>query len=240
MRHRGSENPERTVGGCCDNERVSDASAGTRVFTGDDVLDWLRGTHGRAVAANLLRHRGFGSGPRVADLIDDVLGEATLGVLGRMARPEPLEVGSPGAYGTTVIRSVVRLLVRGRDVALEDVAEPAELDPDPVDPFAGDEVRAVLEQMPAPPWLTSAALTYLVHLMFPGVVPDGVPRPKAGSNADQARCWPALWFAGERDLFPNAGEDPARRTRARRIDQVLTRVRLAFARLRLDAGVGDD
>ena len=212
---------------------------GTRGRTGeDDVLDWLRTSDARAVAARFVQRRGLTGGKA---LVDDVLGEAALATLVRMRSVVPLAVEAPGGYGTAVIRSVVRRLIRGRDVAIDDVAEFEDPGQESVDPLAGDEVRIVFEQMPtSAPSLASASLSYLVDLMSPGPVPDGVPSPKAGANANQARCWPALWFAGERDLFPDGDGDPNRRTRARRIDKVLARVELGFARRRLELGADHD
>ena len=52
--------------------------------------------------------------------------------------------------------------------------------------------------------------------------PDDAPAPISGSRPDQALCWPALWLAGEHDLFPEPygrdGTDTVarRRRRARR------------------------
>ncbi len=212
------------------------AGSPPRVASGDDVLDWLRTADARAVAARLVTSRRLPGGDAT---VDDALASAAVSMLQRMRSSTPLDVRSPGGYGRAVLVSVVRLISQGRDLPLDGFGEFAELDVELVDPLAGDEVRMVFEQRPAEPWLASAALAYLVYLMFPGVVPDHAPAPKAGATPDQARCWPALWFAGERDLFPDDDGDPNRRTRARRIEKVLARVELAFARLRLARGDHD-
>ena len=206
-----------------------DAKRGAIPASGDDILDWLRTPTARARAARYVHLRRLPGGDA---LIDDLLSEATLAVLGRMQSPRPLVVESAAKYGTAVIRSCVRRMVRGRDVPLEEILELAELVPEFEDPLAGDNVRTVLETMgTAEPWLASASLSTLVYLMHPSVLPEDLPSPKAGANAAQARCWPALWLAGEREVFPNGKGDPQRRTRARRIEKVQARLEQAYARL---------
>lgn len=167
-------------------------------------------------------------------MVDDVLGDAAVAVVKRM-RSGPLDVDNPAAYGTRVICSVVRRLVSGRtsaDPLPDDLAEPeAPL----LDLDLADDLRAVAEVIPAPaPWVRSAVLTYLTVAMHPDAVPGDVPRPQAGSRPAQAYCWPALWFGGQRDVFPDCGDDPRRRTRARRINQVLDHVATVAAALGLD------
>lgn len=205
--------------------------------TGDDVLDWLRTPDARAATRRLLRQRGLHVTP---ELIDDTLADAAVAVLKRMAGPTPLAVENPGGYGTRVLTSVIRLLVRGRDAPLDDEAEIAEALPtSALDPTAGDDLRVALETLPTTaPWQASATLTYLVYLMHPDVVPADAPSPKAGSGHRTARCWPALWFAGQRGLFPGDDGDPParRRTRARRIEAVLARFDDAVVRVRMDLG----
>lgn len=214
-------------------------------FSGDDVLAWLGTDDARRQARRLARRRGLSGYDAMGD---NVIAEAQLAVWNRMQSDRPMRVDRPAAYGTVVIRSVLRQLAAGRD-------GPVELDRDPdvvgrvAQPEAegltraaqvssadttGDDVRLHLERLADDrPWVTSAALTYLILLMEPTARPDDAPWPRSGSTGDQARCWPGLWYAGEHELFDD-GVDAAdrariRRTRARRIQVVLDRVQRAFA-----------
>lgn len=227
------------------NDTTTDAVPIGASFTGDDVLDWLDTEDARRQARMLAQRRrltGYDA------MTENVLAEARIAVWHRMQSDPPLRVERPGAYGTTVLRSVLRQMAEGRDgpVPLVDdphaigrVADPFGADGAwagraPVADTSGDDVRVHLERLDDErAWATSAALTYLTILMDPTARPDDAPWPRSGSNEDQARCWPGLWYAGERDLFDD-GVDAAdrariRRTRARRIQTVLDRVQRALA-----------
>lgn len=183
-------------------------------------MAWLRSEEARRTAAGAVRRAGITA--EVA--VDDVMADALAAVWLR-ARSGSQAIDNPAAYGTAVIRNRVRSLLRGRSgpdtVGVGD--QQIEVAADSYDRSAGDDLRVRIERDvdPRAPWLTSALLTYLTLIMHPAAVPDDAPTPQAGSSSDQARCWPALWVAGERDLFPVDGADPRKRTRARRIAHVL-------------------
>lgn len=193
--------------------------------TATDVVEWLVSAEAAAAARRSLRRCGFHAAP---ELVEDVVADAALAVAARI-RSGSLVLDNPAAYGTVVIRNVVNAMARGADVPLdevEDQAAPAEDHPD----LDIDQVRCAIEAGGDPPWLTSASLTYLTYSMHPSAVPRGAPTPLAGARPDQATAWPALWFAGMRDLFPGDDGDPRRRTRARRVVDVIGNVRRVLLR----------
>lgn len=58
-----------------------------------------------------------------------------------------------------------------------------------------------------------------------------LPKPLQGANAEQVRMWPALWLAGEREVFPRRpGHDP-RRVRRGQLIRELTEGWLAFLKI---------
>lgn len=83
----------------------------------DNVIDWLRTAPARSIARSTLRRWGLTPQP---DHVDDVLAESLVAVWHRGQSVEPLVVDSAGAYGTAVIRSVVRQLSRGRSRSVEE------------------------------------------------------------------------------------------------------------------------
>ncbi len=113
---------------------------------------------------------------------------------------------------------------------LDDPAVPAEFS---FDEIAVDGLRMLLERRDVPAWLTSAAWRTCASRWHPTRC-STVPCAGGGARPDQAMCWPALWFAGERDLFPCNGADPRRRKRARRIDRVKQHLSEVAARLGVD------
>lgn len=211
-----------------ESERVTDS--------GEQVLEWLRSAEAISVARRQLQRSGFGNR---GDHIADVVAEAQVGILTRMRSATPFNAENPAAYGTRVIQNVVKNLVRGDVVHLEDFDEHEVPEPAPVDRTVADDVRVRLEQADAPVWLTSAALAWVCLVMFPDAVPDSAPAPASGARPDQALGWPALWFAGERDLFPVDGSDPAKRKRARRIEKVREHVEGIFSRVAVDGETDD-
>lgn len=203
--------------------------------SGDDVLDWLRGDEARAVARRWVHRRQIPGGDAT---VDDVLADASVSMLVHVERHPSAVYDRPAAYGTTLIRNTSLQLLRGRSPGIETWldpdADPPERPTEAIDPTAADGVRVTLERAgSSEPWVTSAALSYLTLMLHPNDRPDGLPSPAAGSDERHARCWPALWIAGERAWFPSVvpGDDDTgnvRRTRARRIAKVLNRVDLAF------------
>lgn len=241
------------------DSNTTDATSNGASFTGDDVLAWLGTDDARRQASRLARRRGLGG---YDAMTQNVIADAQVSVWHRMRSDRPLHVERPAAYGTKVIRSVLRQMAEGRDgsvqlidspVTIDGVSEPASTDdtwtaPGSIADTSGDGMRVHLEQLDDDrPWATSAALTCLTLLMEPTARPDDAPWPQSGSTDEQARCWPGLWYAGERELFDD-GVDAAdrariRRTRARRIQVVLDRMQRAFAlqALELRSNVrGDD
>jgi hypothetical protein len=225
---------------------INDTSTDTN-FTGADVMAWLDTEEADVQARRLAARRGLGGYDAVAE---NVLADARAAVWSRMQSDTPLIVEKPGAYGTAVIRSVLRQLAQGREGPVEVVGSggeveivaatahpPASWPPLPDAPAAdssGDDLRVLLEELDdGRPWVTSAALTYLTLLQHPEASFPDAPWPRAGATPEQARCWPGLWFAGERELFADRGdsrdEARVRRTRARRIKVVLERLRRAMA-----------
>ena len=211
---------------------------------GEDVLAWLSSDEASDFALRRLVRSGFGRDPA---LTEDVISDAVVAVLLRMRSETALAPENPAAYGTTVISNVVKRLAGGDTVYLEDLDDheaPAEFSFDQVlsdgalsdgalsEGDLSDELRMLLERRDVPAWLTSAALAYLCFTMAPDALPESAPAPAAGARPDQAMGWPALWFAGERDLFPRPGATDKRRTRARRIERVKHHVAEVFAHLR--------
>lgn len=191
------------------------------------VLDWLGSPEASALARRRLVATGFGDRP---ELVEDVLGDATVAVIKRSQSPTPFMVDNPAAYGTRVVQNVVKALVRGDVAYLEDLDEQASESVASVDPEFADELRVLVEHGDSAAWLDSAVLAYICLIMFPDAVPEEAPAPLAGARPDQALVWPALWFAGERDLFPDEGSDPHKRKRARRIAKVQEQLREICAR----------
>lgn len=217
---------------------------------GERVLEWIASEEGRAFAARWGRRRGLGTDSAV---LDDVLADAQVAVL-RAMRSRGLRVHNPAAYGTQVIKSVVRSTSQGRDRdrtvlaavglrgdvdAVPGAGAGADADHDPdadvgSDDVLLDDLRTVIEVMadPTRPWLTGAALAYLTLSDNDADLSDEVPQPRAGATPVQARGWAALWFTGVRDVFPGPQGDPAaqRRKRGRHVDKVLEHLRVAFSR----------
>lgn len=202
--------------------------------SGERVLGWLVSGDGdhpgpsaeaRAAARRSLQRCGF---VPTDDLVDDVVGEAAVAVLRRAGSATPWDVENPAAYGTTVIANVVRHLTRGDHVPLEEAS--VEAPPPEVDEGMVDDLRVVVEHSEARPWLTSATLAYIVFAMHPAAVPPQAPWPRAGAAPRRALAWPALWAAGQRDLFPGPDGDARAKTRQRRIDDVLDHVERAYRR----------
>ena len=216
-------------GGEESDERARRPDADTS--SGEDVLAWLSSDEASDFARRRLVRSGFG---RDQALVEDVVSDAMVAVLLRMRSETALAPENPAAYGTTVISNVVKRLVRGDTLYLEDLDDPAVPAEFSFDEIAVDGLRMLLERRDVPAWLTSAALAYMCFTMAPDALPDSAPAPVAGARPDQAMCWPALWFAGERDLFPCNGADPRRRKRARRIDRVKQHLSEVAARLGVD------
>lgn len=200
------------------------------------VLDWLRSDEALRLTRKRLSLAGFGDG---LDLVGDVLSDAAVAVMKRARSVKPFELDNPAAYGTRVVQNVVKHLARGNVVHLEDLGEMASGPELEVPPDVADDLRVIVERDGAAAWLDSAALACICLIMFPEHLPEQAPAPLAGARPDQARVWPALWFAGERDLFPSDGADPQKRKRARRIAKVQDHLEDTWARYRAELETGD-
>ena len=203
------------------------------------VLDWLASPAARKCAVSRLLSSGFNEAETLAP---DVVADAYFSVMKRFNSAAEFAPDNPEAYATSVVQNTVHKLSRGEKDGFDDVDPKwtAEewVPPSDVDDSA-DEIRVLLEQSPAEPWLTSAALACVCFIGHPDTIPDDAPSPKAGAKPEQARVWPALWFAGQRDLFPDGRADPCKRTRARRIEKVLNQLEDAYARFIADRGRAD-
>ncbi len=217
----------------------------TDVYTGDDVLEWLGTDDAAQQARRLVARRGLSAADVLAD---DVLQEAWIAVRLRMRRPAPLAVDNPGGYGTTVIRSVVRKLAQGRNDVASDAptaAATTDRDLDDGDLHLLDDLRVVVERLAdRHAWVTSATLSLVTLRAYPEIELDGVPAPEAGATPDQARGWPALWFAGRRDVFPDDGDTHRERARkntarSRSIRKVTARLEKARERYLAELGIDD-
>lgn len=213
------------------------------VHTGHDVIDWLRTDDAERQAARLARRARLGG---YDGLAENLVADAQVAMLERMASSTPLEVRNPAGYGTVVIKRMLRDLLRDRDRVQEypEDDEPGAMGAWGADADGGptehDGIRVAIEQLgDARLWLTSATLTYLTLALHPSARPDDAPWPKAGAAPDQARGWPALWIAGVRHLFDEA-PDPTgarRQERSRRIASVRRQFLAAFGQARPGAGV---
>jgi len=202
------------------------------VCSGEDVLEWFTTDEAAQQARRVAARWRLGGADA---LVENLLHEARVSVFKRQQSPTPLQVDNPAAYGTTVIKSVVRRIAQGRDdvapgpltdQGVEDVALV-------VDQHPTDDLRTVVERLgDADLWVTSAALSYVTLRAYPEIDLDGVPSPLAGATPDQALAWPALWFAGQRDHFPRDGDSSRERARkntarSRMVNKVLGRLETA-------------
>jgi hypothetical protein len=154
---------------------------------------------------------------------DDLISDTRTRIWLRLARnPDGLDAKNPAGYCVQVMKNLIRDALQGqRREHLTDI------DPRVDQPFVADvdgddssidQLRIALEDLAEPPvWVTAAALNYVTLAAHPAVDIRGAPTPRAGANPDQARMWPALWFAGQRDgLFPTTQPDAAQRKRLNR------------------------
>lgn len=186
------------------------------------VLDWLGTPEASGLASRRLRIAGFACSE---DLASDVVSEARVAVLKRARSTTPFEVDNAAAYGTTVVANAVKAMTRGATIYLEDIGdEPVSIDTYPLEDGFSDEFRLLVERSHMHEWLRSALLAYFCLATCSDAIPPEAPAPRSGSRPDQALAWPALWYAGQRDLFPTDGADPNRRTRGRRIATVIDRL----------------
>lgn len=201
----------------------------------DEAVTWLKsGAARRYASAQLGRH-----GIRIP--VEDVLADVTTLIWKRLRRgADTVDITNVPAYCCTTIKRQVLQLVRGEigERRRRQIVEDQHRDDDAiaaplvqsVDSAVGEALRSAVEATSGPiPTVTSAALTYLTLTEFPAIPVDDAPAPRAGANPDQARMWPALWFAGVRDgIFPDGEQhDAAQRQRlsraARKVSDALER-----------------
>lgn len=200
---------------------------------GEPVLDWLRTEEALRQARRLASNWRLGGHDGLAE---NIAADALMAVWERLQKDPPLVVENPAAYGTQVLKSVVRAAAQGqRAVASREPGiDPPDEPQVTVDPGRGllgietrlDDFRLAIEGAPVPhPWVTSSMLSYFTLALDGEFTPEMAPRPQAGARPDQARCWPARWFAGQRQVFDEGADarerNRIRRARARRIQTVL-------------------
>jgi len=147
----------------------------------------------------------------------------------------------PINYMTTMMRNIVTNVHRAwQDVEpmeqIDNVHTPGHIgpgdvwEPAPVDTRSdlirtiglAVAVRGAIETADASSADRSAALTFLALSddgTSPRALDDDVPHPEAGARPDQARYWPAIWFAERDERIFGAGQ-AIRRRRSRRIGQI--------------------
>lgn len=170
----------------------------------------------------------------------DLVNAAWMRLHSRFARqPDLAAPGPPEAYCKTVINRLAIDVLRGRAARPEQPLKVGTADGRATfEPHAPpivastpsalpDDLRVVIESVgDHPAWAVSAALTFVTLTMHPGLDTEPAPRPLAGADPEQARMWPALWFAGKRNgVFPATDEpDAAQRQRLSRLRRDVRRV----------------
>jgi DNA-directed RNA polymerase specialized sigma24 family protein len=180
------------------------------------------------------------------------------------SNPELLETeewksGVASHYCITVMRNLVNDLMRGRkrsgralldrdgkhfDSPIEDdyeidgvVADGTGTTSDLGGGKVADRLRVALELSGAKTWLVSAALSNLTLAFFLDAHTGTAPLPLAGAKPADARLWPCLWFAGQRDLFDGDGnnsQSALRKKRNRRMKEVVSLMKSAGARIGIE------
>ena len=199
------------------------------------VETWSRTADARHRARVICRCRRAGLTEQ--DVIDDALSRFWLKAK-KGTGPAP---DDPINYMTTMMRNIVTNVHRAwQDIEpkeqIDNVHTPGRIgpgdvwEPSPVETRSdvirtiglAVAVRGAIETADASSADRSAALTFLALSddgTSPRALDDDVPHPEAGARPDQARYWPAIWFA-ERDDRIFGGGQATRRRRSRRIDQV--------------------
>ncbi|MCD9625284.1 RNA polymerase sigma factor [Rhabdothermincola salaria] len=199
---------------------------------------WFASPEALATAKRLLRGA---QGPiRAEDVVQDAF--LKVAILRREGRidDEALAGRRVASYGCTVMKRLIADVFRGRrkpDVELDERMGLAPPDGDDEIPSEGDTptldaLRTIVETRGHEAWATSGALTCLTLAAYPACDTGGAPLPQGGARPDQARLWPCLWFAGQRDgIFPDAdGGSAAQRQRlSRRARRITTLVDEATA-----------
>lgn len=204
---------------------------GRKVDSPFDVrcLEWLGTSEAERTAKRIIRRSGLPLDP------GDLVSEAAIRILVLVDREPGFFSGDayrssvPGNYCARIMSNFVADLFKGasRERSARRLLEadarnedPSVTAPDLTDAQrqqlaeaaanVSDGIRVAIEYSGAGPVDVSGALTVLALQRDPAADVGESPRPKAGATPDQARLWPALWFAGLRDkAFPVAGKSTA-------------------------------
>lgn len=209
------------------------------------VETWSRTADARRRARVICRCRRAGLAEQ--DVIDDALARFWRRAE-KSTNPAP---DDPINYMTAMMKNIVTNAHRAwkkfeSDEQADTVADPGHIgpgddwEPAPIDARSelirnlglAAAVRAALETADASSADRSAALTFLALSddgMNPRALDDDVPLPEAGARPDQARYWPAIWFAERDDRIFGASQS-VRRRRSRRIARVRDLVHWAIGR----------
>jgi len=120
-------------------------------------------------------------------------------------------------YGRTIAINTVNRIARGGTAVVDLDVEHVADQPQAVRPDLLDSVRFHLEELCSKAWLLAASLAFVTLAAHPETLPPDAPQPQAGATPDQARGWAAIWLAGVRNAFPEAGSDTRRRQRNNKV-----------------------
>lgn len=225
----------------------------------DEVLGLLSTATAGSLVARHLARCGFPTDPK---LVDDVLEEARLVVVDRMADRSPVSVAALSDVSDDASEVVDRVVISVVDdlsrpvhaarIARGEVGRGAMGDsthrvdhPDGGD-HAGtvaapmvDMIRSMIPGTGAPPGLTSAALAYVTLIENPTLVPVDAVTPPAGIDPNRARAWSALWAGGSEHLFPEPCPATVAPLRDRAVDGLLSLIDGLVIRCRLRMGRDD-
>jgi len=175
-----------------------------------NAQQWLASADARAAAKKLLHQFGLGANP------DDVAQDALVALWRHLSNHPNRSIDNVPAYCQIIMRNVVIKAAQGfGPVGFDDdgyTTDIADISDQPMPEVSGtliDDLRSALEARPdSKPWVTAAALNYITLAAYPSIDTHRAPAPQAGASPAQARMWPSLWFAGQRqlDLFPNGGK----------------------------------
>jgi hypothetical protein len=189
-------------------------------------LEWLGTSDAERTAKRFIRRSGLPLDP------GDLVSEAAMRILVRVDGDPGFFSGDayrssvPGNYCARIMRNYMVDLLRGvsRERSARRLLEADARNEDPsvtapeltdaqrqrlaeAAADVSDGIRVAIEYSGAGPVDVSGALTVLALQRDPAADVGESPRPKAGATPDQARLWPALWFAGLREMaFPVAGK----------------------------------
>jgi len=186
-----------------------------------DAQQWLASAEARTAAKRLLHQYGLGANPT------DIAHDALVALWHHLRKHPHSSIDDVAAYCRTIMRNVVIKAAQGfGPVSFDDAIDIEDQQMPEVETTLVDDLRAALEAgAESKPWVTAAALNYVTLTAYPSIDTRRAPLPQAGAKPDQARVWPSLWFAGQRQpgLFPDGGKHSARqRKRLSRAAEAIT------------------